>query len=136
MRASFEDMIDAAMPDWPALDPTQRALVLARCAGIARMQVRRAPFHIRVGLAALIMAFRAYALVASGAGRGALGQAMGRFSALPLPMVAGLERIVRSVTVLAFFEDPMVLAALGEEGPAARQAEFRALRARLEGIAP
>lgn len=136
MRASFEDMIDAAMPDWPALDPAQRALVLARCAGIARMQVRRAPCHIRIGLAALIMAFRAYALVASGAERGAIGQAMGRFSALPLPMVAGLERIVRSVTVLAFFEDPMVLAALGEEGPAARQAEFRALRARLDGFAP
>jgi hypothetical protein len=67
------------------------------------------------------------------ASRQALAVALTAFSTLPFPMVAGLERVLCSITLLACFEDLGVLAALGEDTPAMRQQAFRAKRVAVEG---
>jgi hypothetical protein len=56
--------------------------------------------------------------------------ALTAFSALRLPMVGGVERLLRAATMLAYFDDPLVLVAIGEETSDMRQQNFRALRAR------
>lgn len=123
--------IAALVPDWPPLPVADRAVVTAACIGFVRAQLARAPFHIRFGFGVLFAAFELYALFR--AGRNARGRALTSFSALPLPLVAGLERLLRASTMLAFFDHPLVLAALGEPSPARRQQEFRALRAAESG---
>ena len=78
-------------------------------------------------LASATSLFIAFSLYAPFGPRDA-GRALTSFSALPLPLVAGLERLLRASTMLAFFEHPLVLTALGEPTPAERQQTFRALR--------
>jgi hypothetical protein len=128
---SFEDTIAAVMPDWPVLSPDAHAAALARCTEFVRAQLRLAPFHVRIGFWVLFTLYRVYALLrtARAASRLAPAAALTAFSSLPLPMVTGPERILRSMTVLVFFEDAAVLAALSEDTPVARQAGFRARRA-------
>lgn len=133
MFATLSDTVDALLPDWPPLDESARREVLAECTGFVRGQIRRAPFHVRSGLRVLFAAYAVYAFLRAGpfTRRDRLAWALGRFSALPLPMVAMLERALRSMVLLAFFEQNVVLAALGEETPGMRQASFRAKRADL-----
>ncbi len=122
--------IAALVPDWPVLPAADRALVTAVCIGFVRSQLHLAPFHIRFGFRVLFAAFAVYALFRAGpfAGPQARARALSAFSSLPLPLVAGLERLLRASTMLAFFDHPLVLAALNEPIPARRQEEFRALR--------
>jgi hypothetical protein len=127
---SLDRTIAALVPDWPALPPAERTEVIASCTGFVRAQIGLAPFHIRFGFRVLFIAFSLYAPFRS---EGA-GQALTSFSALPLPLVAGLERLLRASTLLAFFEHPLVLRALGEPTPAERQQTFRAVR--QAGAAP
>jgi hypothetical protein len=129
--ASFDDTIAALMPDWPVLSPDVHAAVLARCTEFVRAQLRLAPFHVRIGFWVLFTSYRIYALLRTGpaASRSAQAAALTAFSSLPLPMVTGPERILRSMTVLVFFEDAAVLAALSEDTLVARQEGFRARRA-------
>ncbi len=120
---SLDRTIAALIPDWPPLPPAERADVVAECTRFVRAQLGLAPFHIRFGFRVLFIAFSLYALFSSEPGR-----ALTSFSALPLPLVAGLERLLRASTMLAFFEHPLVLKALGEPTPAERQQTFRAVR--------
>ena len=128
-------IIDAILPDWPVLPPEARVEVSAGCARFVRAQLALAPLHIRAGVAVLLAAFRLYLLFTAGpfASRTAKSAALTGFSALPLPLVAGLERLLRSATLLAFFDAPAVLDALGQDHPASRQRDFRALYARAGG---
>jgi hypothetical protein len=138
MLLSLEDIVDAAIPDWPTLAPADRAAVFVACAGFARAQMRKAPFHIRAGFTLLYWTFRLYALVRVGpfASRQARSRLLSEFSSLPLPMVSGVERVVRTTTLLAFFDSPQVLAALGEESPETRQELFRQRRANAGILSP
>lgn len=135
MLPSLEDTIDAVMPDWPMLSPVARAAAFAHCVDFVRAQLCLAPFHVRAGFRVLFVAYRLYALLHAGPypSRSSRAAALTAFSALPFPMVEGLERILRSMSLLVFFEDPDVLAALGEDSPAMRQAVFRAKRAAAQG---
>lgn len=126
---SLDRTIAATMPDWPPLAPADRAVVTAACIGFVRQQLALAPFHIRFGFRVLFTGFQVYALFRAGSEPAARSRALTAFSALPLPLVSGLERLLRAATMLAFFDHPLVLAALGEPTPARRQQEFRALRA-------
>lgn len=126
---SLDRTIAALVPDWPALAPAERAELVAACTGFVRTQISLAPFHIRFGFQILFLGFSLYALLHSDRAK-----ALTAFSALPLPLVAGLERLLRASTMLAFFDHPLVLKALGEPAPAERQQSFRALRA--VGAAP
>ncbi len=125
---SLDTAIDALLPDWPPLGPALRAEVSAHCVGFVRAQLRLAPFHIRAGFKLLFALFRLYALLRPGP----LARSLREFSSLPLPMVSGVERLLRAATMLAFFDDALVLAAIGEDGAGLRQQKYRALR---QGIA-
>ena len=118
---SLDRTIAALVPDWPPLPPADRAAVIADCTRFVRAQLELAPFHIRFGFRVLFIAFSIYAPNSS-------ARALTSFSALPLPLVAGLERLLRASTMLAFFEHPQVLKALAEPTPAERQQTFRAMR--------
>jgi hypothetical protein len=122
-------MIDALLPDWPVLAPATRTIVLSHCISFVRAQLALAPFHIRFGFRVLFIAFSVYALLTAGpfAKRASRAAALTAFSALPLPLVAGLERLLRAATMLAFFDEPLVLAALGEDTPLNRQQAYRAI---------
>jgi hypothetical protein len=61
-------------------------------------------------------------------------QALAAFSALSLPMCANLERVLRSTTLLFYFEQSEVLAALGEQTISERQMAFRARRLETESM--
>ncbi|HJT44536.1 MAG TPA: hypothetical protein VJ750_13675 [Rhizomicrobium sp.] len=123
--------IAALIPDWPVLPGTARTELIGDCAAFVRTQVGLAPFYVRLGFWVLYGAFCFYAFLRVGpfAGPVARGIALTGFSALPLPLVAALERLLRASTLLAFFDHPVVLAALQEPSPAMRQQSFRALRA-------
>jgi hypothetical protein len=124
-------LVDALLPGWPALTVPDRAEVLRHTTWFIGRQISLAPFHIRLGFRGLLLAFRCYALVRLGslksAPRGARSKALAEFSVL-LPMASGLERVLRSTTMLVFLEEPVVLAALGEPACADRQSEYRRRR--------
>jgi hypothetical protein len=124
-------LIDALLPDWPALTAADRAEVLRHTTEFMGRQIALAPFHIRLGFGGLLLAFRCYSLVRLGspnlASRAARNKTLAEFSAL-LPLASGLERLLRSMTVLVFLEEPIVLAALGEPTGADRQSEYRRRR--------
>ena len=126
---SLDTTIDALLPDWPPLGPALRAEVSAHCVGFVRAQLRLAPFHIRAGFKLLFAVFRLYALLRPGR---PLARSLQEFSSLPFPMVSGVERLLRAATMLAFFDDALVLAALREDSAGLRQHKHRALR---QGIA-
>ena len=126
-------MILAVVPEWPVLGATDRSQVIESCMKTVRGQLRLAPLHIRVGFSVLLMTFEVFVLLTRGpfVSLRSRSNALAKFSELPLPMVAGLERVLRSTVVLAFFEHPAVLAALGEDALALRQKAFRDKRSGL-----
>lgn len=133
MFASLEETVAALVPDWPQLSPTELSEVAGACAAFVRAQVASAPFYVRSAFAILYFAFRIYAFAVSGfAAKGKrLARALHGFSDLPVPFAAGLERLLRSSTVLAYFELPMVLAAMEESEVRILQQQYRARRALL-----
>jgi hypothetical protein len=127
----LDDTIDALVPDWPVLDAEEHAAAAARCTRFIRTLLRLAPLHVRIGFRLMFAAYTFYAFACHGPFPSRLQRsaALTEFSALPFPMVGALERLLRSMTLLAFFEQPSVLSALGEETPAGRQLSHRAKRA-------
>src|ERR1051325_8847055 len=104
----LEPIVEALSPEWPPLDAHTRENVLCDTADSVSRQLSLAPVHIAFGIRALLSAFRLYAFVRLGlrplrlASSTARAKALAEFSALPLPMVEGLERVLRATTVLAF----------------------------------
>lgn len=120
----------AALPTWPPLEAAERTTVAAYCEEALREHISLAPFHIRAGIFGMRIIFSLFVFLRYGlfASASRVSSALMHFSELPLPMVAGLEKVIRSLVVLAFFEHPCVLAALAEHSIAARQSMFRARR--------
>jgi hypothetical protein len=135
---AFEKTIVCLLPDWPRIDRRQRADVVARCSSLVRRQIRLAPIYVRIGFWCLFGVYRfiAVPLTAIRAGRMDRAAALTKFSALHLPMVFALERLLRSASLLFYFEQPEVLTALGEETIALRQVVFRAKRKSMYIPAP
>jgi hypothetical protein len=116
----LERTVDSLLPDWPSLPPAERVTVGHHCSTFVRRQISRAPAHIRLGFWGLFAVFVTFAALRS-IGRGSFAAsadaaALTAFAALGPAAFAGLERILRSMTVLAFLEHPAVLSAIGEEG--------------------
>jgi hypothetical protein len=130
-------MVDAVLPEWPVLTPQDRFQVLRNCSEFVQRQLNLAPIYIRFGALVLFVAFRLYAILRLGpwpltwCDRRELARALTKFSSLHLPMASTLERLFRSMTLLVFLEEPLVLAALGETTAEMRQAAFRAKRQEL-----
>jgi len=130
--STFDATIDALLPEWPALPPSVRASVSAHCACFVRRQIALSPAHIRFGVRVLFTAFCAFAFVRLGmrplssVPRELRAAALRAFALEQAPPFVALERVLRSLTVLAFLEHPDVLAAIDAEpapasSPAAAQ---------------
>lgn len=118
---AFDATIDALLPEWPALAPERRASVSAHCAHFVRWQIALAPAHIRFGIRILFMAFCTFAVLRIGmrplgsVSRERRAAALRAFALDQVPPFVALERVLRSMTVVAFFEHPDVLTAIGED---------------------
>jgi hypothetical protein len=118
--SAFDATVDALLPEWPALASTHRASVSAYCAGFVRRQVALSPAHIRLGIRVLFVVFCVFATLRLG--MKPLGSvppeqraAVLKIFALDrMPAFVALERVLRSMTTVAFLEHPDVLAAINE----------------------
>lgn len=130
----FAETVSSLLPEWPNLPVAERASVTRRCVDLVHRQVGRSPFHIRLGLRCLLALYYCFALLIanSRADPGGKCRTLEKFSRAPFPFCLALERVLRSTLFLFYFEQPEVLAALGEQTVAERQARFRAMRVRLE----
>jgi hypothetical protein len=123
--SAFEATIDALLPEWPTLPPAFRVLVSAHCARFVRRQIALAPAHIRLGIYALFIMFWIFATIRLGMRplnslpRERRAAALRTFALDQVPAFAALERILRSMTAVAFLEHPNVVKAVGEAGLAA-----------------
>lgn len=118
---TFDATIDALLPEWPALPPERRASVSAHCARFVRRQIALAPAHIRFGVRILFTAYCTFAVLRLGlrplgsVPRERRAAALRAFALEQVPSFIALERVLRSMTAVAFFEHPDVLTAIGEE---------------------
>jgi hypothetical protein len=137
----LDTLFAAATPELAPLDPVRAEMVRQDCAESARRQLRASPLHIREAMRVLSWLFVAFTVLTArktpwGMTRQEISRALSGFSRLPLGSLAALERLSRSLTLLAYFEHPTVLAALGEMPLGDRQTTFRAKRAAALATAP
>jgi hypothetical protein len=117
--AALDQIVDALLPEWPDLPPESRSSVSAHCAHFVRKQIALSPTHIRFGIRVLFTAFCMFAFLHLGMRR--LGSvprerratALRAFALEQVSPFVALERLLRSMTVLAFLEHPDVLIAIG-----------------------
>ena len=104
--------------------------VAFRCANLVLEQISRAPFYSRIGFKGLFVLFRIFRRLQTvyKSPEVLREHTLHAFSSLPIPMAGTLERVLRSTTLLFYFEQPEVLTAVGEETIPARQATYRAKR--------
>jgi hypothetical protein len=116
--SAFDATIDALLPDWPRLPPERRMPVSACCAHFARGQIALSPAHVRLGIRVVLLAFYVFAFLRLGMRR--LGSvpreqraaALRAFAHEHVPPFLALERVLRSMTLIAFLEHPDVLATI------------------------
>lgn len=119
--SAFDATIDALLPEWPVLQPERRLSVSAYCAHFVRRQIALSPAHIRFGVHTLFTAFCAYAFLHFGmrplgsVPREQRAAALRAFALEQVPPFVALERVLRSMTVVAFLEHSDVLTAIGEK---------------------
>jgi hypothetical protein len=119
--SAFNATIDALLPEWPALPLERRVSVSAHCARFVRRQIALPPAHIRFGIRILFAAFCTFAFLRLGMRRlGSVSRerraaALRAFAVEQVPTFVALERVLRSMTVVAFFDHPDVLNAIGED---------------------
>jgi hypothetical protein len=130
---ALDQIVDALLPEWPTLPPEHRASVSAHCARFVRRQIALSPAHIQFGVRVLFTAFVMFAFLHLGMRRlGSVARerraaALRAFALEQVPPFVALERLLRSMTTVAFLEHPDVLTAIGEDplppsGPAAAHA--------------
>lgn len=116
-------MLDATiaslLPTWPTLEPSDRQAVSRHCTAFVRRQMSLAPAHIRLGLWLLYVTFVAFAALRA-AGRGSLmpkanAADLSVFASLGPASFSGLERVLRSMTMLAYLEHPSVVSAVEDD---------------------
>ena len=118
--SAFDATVDALLPEWPALPSTHRASVSAHCAGFVRRQVALSPAHIRLGIRVLFIVFCIFAAIhlrlrpLGSVPREQRVATLKIFALDQVPPFVALERVLRSMTVVAFLEHPDVLAAINE----------------------
>jgi hypothetical protein len=119
--SAFDATIDALLPDWPVLQSERRLAISADCARFVRRQIALSPAHIRFGVRVLFAAFYAFAFVYLGLRplgsvlRERRAAALSAFALEQVTPFVALERVLRSMTMVAFLEHPDVLAAISEE---------------------
>ena len=119
--SALDATVDALLPEWPGLPLDRRALVSRHCAAFVRRQIGLAPAHVRLGIHVLFAAFCIVAAVRFGLAlpRERRAAALAWFARAPVPPFAALERVLRSMTTVAFLDHPEVVKAVANAGPAA-----------------
>jgi hypothetical protein len=123
-------IIRPLLPQWPELDSAAQETVVRQANRFVQSSIALAPAHVRFGVSVASTALWAWILLyRSGANRSGARQrkAVALFERLPGP-AAAVVRLYRSLTVLAFYEHPLVLRAMNVGEPEARQEKFRAER--------
>ena len=116
----YKALCESLLPDWPMLELQQRGTVLADTSDFVKAEIAGAPFHIRLGVSVLAAVFF-FGAVVLGLGRGfsRRGPAWRRSylqTWLKLgPQAQAFVRLLRSLTLLAYLEHPLVLEVLGIE---------------------
>jgi hypothetical protein len=129
----FAAVVEASIPAYPQLPPSDTEIVNRYVLEAVTRHFRSAPRQIRLAIGVILWVFAAYCLVSkrrslqasTSAERSAMLTA---FSRCTPTYFSALERLVRSATVLAYFEHPTVLTAAGYETIADRQRARRRLR--------
>jgi hypothetical protein len=118
---ALDQIVDALLPEWPALPSERRTAVSAHCARFVRRQIALPPAHIRFGIRILLTAFCTFAFLRLGmqplgsVSRERRAAALRAFAIEHVPSFVALERVLRSMTMVAFLEHPDVLTAIGED---------------------
>jgi hypothetical protein len=127
---ALDNVIDALLPEWPPLPPEQRLAISAACGAFVSREIALAPAHIRFGIHVLFATFCVYAFFRLGlrplsaVQREQRSKALRAFAFKRVTAFAALERVLRSMTVLAFFDHPDVVAAIGSEQLATRASKL------------
>jgi hypothetical protein len=126
-------VVRTMIPEWPPLATSEREQVTREVVQFVRHAFMLAPFHVRLGIGALSAALALWLKLsappppASAAPSHRAALALDRFVRWS-GSGAAIVRLYRSLSVLAFYEHPLVLAAMESEQPADRQQVFRAVR--------
>jgi hypothetical protein len=118
---AFEATIDALLPEWPPLPAGCRSAVNISCSRFVARQIALSPAHIRFGIRVLFAAFCIFAFVRLGlrplgaVAREQRAEVLSVFALEQVPPLVALERVLRSMTALAFFDHPDVLALISRE---------------------
>jgi hypothetical protein len=120
------------LPEWPPLNPAAQGVVAGEIAGFIRRNLALAPAHVRAGVLVVSIGLVFWQLLR--APLAAMGSPARRRTLVSCQRIHGpvsaVVRLYRSLTVLAFYEHPVVIAAMGTEDPVARQNRFRISRDR------
>jgi hypothetical protein len=132
-KAVIRPIVACLAPDEPPLPAGAWAGVVDTAASFVSRQIHLAPLHVRVGAVGLGAVLRLWLALLTPGPTGAFGaplraaRAVALFERLPGP-ARSVVRLYRSMTVLAYYEHPVVAAALDLPNPAARRDAFRATR--------
>jgi hypothetical protein len=121
-------LIDALVPRGLGVPEAERSSVLDEVAGFVRAEGALAPLPIRLGLAALSLALLAW-LGILGLGRGNREAALQHWDRLAGAPGRALTRMLRSLTLIAYLDHPLVRSRMGVATVPERQRRFRELRA-------
>jgi hypothetical protein len=115
---TLSKVIESAFPDLPELDPIEQQAVRQRCVIGARSHLAKAPAQVQLAFHSLFLLFVSYCLLTDLRWIGAIERErrsllLSRFSATLPPSFSAFERLVRSVALLAYYEDSDVRQALG-----------------------
>ena len=125
--SSFAATIDTLLPEWPALPEQTRATVSSHCAAFVSRQIGLAPAHVRLGIRVLFLAFTAFAFLRAGLRplgsmpRERRAALLREFGLDAVPLLLSLERVLRSLTMVAFLDHPKVTAAIDESAAVHRR---------------
>jgi hypothetical protein len=122
-------LIDALVPRGLGVPEAERDSVLDQVAGFVRAEGALAPLPIRLGLTALSLALLAWlgVLALGRRDREAALEYWDRFAGAP---GRALTRMLRSLTLIAYLDHPLVRSRMGVATVPERQRHYRAFRAR------
>lgn len=112
---------DAWLPEYPPLEPADREAACLAAARFVDSEIRLISPPVRAGirLALALLAFES-ALLGGGRfqrqGRAARTARLDRWAASRAPLRNGLARLLRSLLLLRFYDDPAVLRAMTRDG--------------------
>jgi hypothetical protein len=118
-------LIDALVPRGLGVTEAERDSILDQVAGFVRAEGALAPLPIRLGLTALSLALLAWL----GLGRRDREKALRRWDQLTGAPGRALTRMLRSLSLLAYLDHPLVRSRMGVATVPERQRQFRELRA-------